>query len=818
MFTVRDERMLRQLLSKENDRYSLAGLISSVKVPDDEAANIRAKQLESAARLTPAMVTANLVNAAVVVLCFWNTPAARLLAVWSVTLIIASLILIGINIRTRRKAKNRTDGHVSSPSRTQQGIERFARFSSFVGLIWGILPLLIMPFADQTSQLAVSIIMAGMMFGGVMLISRIPEAALAFLIPTTIGYVVGLQLGNDPRNDFLSVLALVYASVLWISIRWSYRQFVEQHLSGLAVQQQAQLIGLLLKDFEESTSDWLWQTDDKGRLSEIPVPAAGDIASPPLMPLGHLLVGLFEKTEELDVLIRSLDARHPFRDIALKVANRDDVWWSLTGKPIFDQHGGFLGFRGVGSDISQSKAIEDRIAFMAHYDPLTSLPNRACLNEQLERLIAHPAENGQVRALLWLDLDNFKWVNDTLGHPAGDELLCQVGQRLRECAADAELVARLGGDEFAILLECVDRDALMELVSGVSDKLNTPYEIWGSTVHCGASIGVRLIEQHNLDIPTLLKHADLALYQAKESGKRTWCMFTDELADRARIRRDTEVDLHKALEQDELVMFFQPQVCSTTGKIAGCETLLRWIHPMRGLIGPGNFIKHAEDSGFITRLGDWALREALRAAQRLPDDMSVAVNISPLQIHSASLLNTIIGALAANQIDPRRLELEITESVLMSDTEFTLQRLRQLKDIGIRIALDDFGTGFSSLSYLRRFPFDKLKIDKSFVQDIEFSADSRAITKATLDLAKALNMVCTAEGVETESQKQFLIDMGCDQLQGYLISRPQPLDRLGHLFEIREDAPPKREALTNFDAGKAPIETGYAGINKSASG
>ena len=258
MFTVRDERMLRQLLSKENDRYSLAGLISSVKVPDDEAANIRAKQLESAARLTPAMVTANLVNAAVVVLCFWNTPAARLLAVWSVTLIIASLILIGINIRTRRKAKNRTDGHVSSPSRTQQGIERFARFSSFVGLIWGILPLLIMPFADQTSQLAVSIIMAGMMFGGVMLISRIPEAALAFLIPTTIGYVVGLQLGNDPRNDFLSVLALVYASVLWISIRWSYRQFVEQHLSGLAVQQQAQLIGLLLKLRHDEESNGWW--------------------------------------------------------------------------------------------------------------------------------------------------------------------------------------------------------------------------------------------------------------------------------------------------------------------------------------------------------------------------------------------------------------------------------------------------------------------------------------------------------------------------------------------------------------------------------
>ena len=771
----------------DSDSHSLAALVKSIDVPEDQAASIRARQLETAGRLTPVMVLANLVNASVVIVSFWHSPAIRLLGLWAALLFVASAILLIANMRARRKAKLRKqNGIAGSTDKTQQGIERFSRLASFVGLIWGILPLLIMPFDDATSQLAVSIIMAGMMFGGVVLISRIPEAAQAFLIPTTIGFVVGLQLGNDPRNDFLSILALVYASVLWISIRWSYRQFVEQHLSGAAVQHQAQLIGLLLRDFEESTSDWLWQTDEAGLLEDIPLPVSGKKSAVSAMVQGTAISSLFTDNDAKTQLISNLENRQPFRDIALQVAGEDGVWWSLTGKPVFDSAGSFSGFRGVASDISQSKEIEDRIAFMAHFDPLTSLPNRACLNERLDQLSQTPAPDGMLRALLWLDLDNFKWVNDTLGHPAGDELLCQVASRLKQGTKDALIIARLGGDEFAILVESRGKEELVAQVRALSESLNTPYEIWGSSAHCGASIGVKIIDNYSTDISTLLKHADLALYQAKESGKRTWCIFSDELAERARIRRETEVDLHRALENNELLTYFQPQMCASTGEIVGCETLLRWKHPTRGLIGPGSFIKHAEDTGFITRLGDWTLREALRVARRFPDNMRVAVNISPLQIHSANLLNTIVNALAVNQIAPSRLELEITESVLLSDTEFTLERLRKFKELGVRISLDDFGTGYSSLSYLRRFPFDKLKIDKGFVQDIDHSEECRAIARATLQLAKALNMVCTAEGVETEGQKQFLTENGCDELQGFLISRPQPLDKLTHLIDIRD--------------------------------
>ncbi|WP_084419056.1 putative bifunctional diguanylate cyclase/phosphodiesterase [Henriciella litoralis] len=801
---------------KKSSLFS-SSLIKKINIPDEQLAVVQERQLSTVSDLIPVIGLANLVNAAVVVMSFWDTPANRLLSVWCFSMVFATTVMLVAYMRNRSQSANGFSEH-SSTEHFASKLESSARFASVIGLLWGILPLLILPFTDHTNQLAVSSIVAGVMFAGVLLIGRIPEAAMGFLIPTVVGYIVGLQLGQDPRNDFLSVLALVYAVVLWTSSRWSYTQFVEQLLSGSAVKQQAQLIGLLLRDFEESTSDWLWQTDADGTLIEIPLPTLGEQKHFELMEQGVKLSGLFKSSEASATLSRALNRRQSFRDLSLEIESdgEGETWWSLTGKPIFDVNGQFQGFRGVASDVTQSKAIEDRIAFMAHFDPLTSLPNRAFLHEALEKATLRQIPEGACRALFWLDLDNFKWVNDTLGHPAGDELLCQVANRLRTTVPDQDVIARLGGDEFAILLELDSHELVLEQVERLSETLNRPYEIWGSIVHCGASIGVRIIEQHNMEIQTLLKHADLALYQAKDAGKRTWCIFTQDLADRAKARQVIELDLNTALENNELRLFFQPQLCAKTGEIIGCETLIRWQHPTRGLIGPDHFIQHAEDSGIITRLGDWALREALKAARRMPESMHIAVNISPLQIHSSSLVTTIINAIAANQIDPSRLELEITESVLMSDTEFTLERLKQLKDIGLRISLDDFGTGFSSLSYLRRFPFDKLKIDKSFVEDADHNNESRAITKATLQIAKALNMRCTAEGVETETQKQFLTEIGCDELQGYLISRPQPLDRLGHLFPIlsEEEADARLEKRHEQGSKTAEIvsisEAGFA--------
>ena len=305
-----------------------------------------------------------------------------------------------------------------------------------------------------------------------------------------------------------------------------------------------------------------------------------------------------------------------------------------------------------------------------------------------------------------------------------------------------------------------------------------------------------MFDPYTKDARTMLKHADLALYQAKKLGKSTWCMFTPALDERARAHLQVEADLHSALEHSEFELHFQPQVDAHTHDVVGCEALLRWNHPERGLVYPGDFIEHAEDNGLITRIGDWVIRAALAEARRLPNHVKVSVNISPLQIHSSNLMTTIVNAIAANKIDPRRLELEITETVLMSDTNFTLKRLHKLKEIGVGIALDDFGTGYSSLSYLRSFPFDKIKIDKSFVRDIESRSDSRSITQATIALAHSLGMRCTAEGVETHFQAEFLRDIGCQELQGFFISRAKPLDKLHHIIDLlpADFASPKRES------------------------
>jgi diguanylate cyclase (GGDEF)-like protein len=390
-----------------------------------------------------------------------------------------------------------------------------------------------------------------------------------------------------------------------------------------------------------------------------------------------------------------------------------------------------------------------------------------------------------VRALLWLDLDNFKWVNDTLGHPAGDELLRQVSLRLSSMAGTADMVARPGGDEFAMIVERPAGGALEEFFGQLTEAMRAPYDIWGSTAHCSASFGVRVFDAYTSDPCEVLKHADLALYDAKRTGKAQWCMFTQKMEASARARVQVEAELERAIDNDELRVFFQPLVDARSHSIVGVESLLRWRHPVRGLVFPDEFIGLAEDYGLITRMGEWVIRAALAQAARLPDHVNVAVNISPLQFHSATLMATIVNALAANNIAPSRLELEITESVLMTDTEFTLRRLHQIKDLGVRISLDDFGTGYSSLSYLRAFPFDKIKIDQSFVKDIDSCPESRAIAVATLTLARSLGMRCTAEGVETLYQADFLRDHGCDELQGFFISRAQPLDNLAHLVEVR---------------------------------
>lgn len=772
----------------ELPRRGLAGIeaiFSAPRIPVEFAGSIRANQLSSVSMLVPAIMMAQLISACVVLLAFWATTADKLLGLWATALCFLCGMVMLRNIRGREVNALKT--------RSKASVDRMARGSALLGALWGVLPIIIVPYSNAVGHMALGVIMTAMAFAGCFLLSRIPSAALAFVLPLMVGHIIGLQITGHSVYTLLSIMTVVYTGMLAACVQWSHARYIEQLLGEEALKEQELVISLLLRDFEETTSDWLWQTDDEGIILDVPVSIHADKRQYEALKTGEKLATLFEPCEALDVLTQNMKRRTLFRDLVMPIhTEHGEFWWQLTGKPVFEG-GFFTGFRGVASDVTASKESEDRIAYLAHYDALTGLPNRVTMLENLEKQLRLPFVNNRQRALLWLDLDNFKWVNDTLGHLAGDELLKMVADRISKNCKPGDMVARLGGDEFAISIDRAGgRLEIEHYVQNLSAELARPYLLLGSSARCSASIGVRLFDAYTPNSETLLKHADLALYQSKSNGRSGWCLFTPDLELRARERREIEQDLQRALENNELVIYFQPQIDARTRELVGCEALLRWIHPTKGLIYPGDFIEAAEDSGLITRLGDWVIRAALEQACRLPSHVRVAVNISPLQVHSANLFPTIVNALAVNDLDPSRLDLEITESVLMTDTDFTLERLAQLKKLGVRISLDDFGTGFSSLSYLRNFPFDKIKIDKSFISDMETSEDSRAITVATLGLAKALGLRCTAEGVETEFQSNFLRDAGCDELQGFFISRAQPIDMLGHFVDITPVGEPQR--------------------------
>lgn len=429
-------------------------------------------------------------------------------------------------------------------------------------------------------------------------------------------------------------------------------------------------------------------------------------------------------------------------------------------------------------------AIEERERQIIHvglHDGLTGLPNRKLFTEQLTNVLARRRDGEQV-LIAYVDLDDFKMVNDTLGHPAGDALLRTVADHLREDHPDA-LIARLGGDEFAILIDGIaDTDSLGGIADALQRCFDRPITINGQHAACGASIGIAMAPGDASDGVTLMKNADLALYRAKREGKATYHFFEPELDDAARRRRQMEIDLRSAIRDGEFELNFQPLYSLVEKRLTGFEALIRWNHPTRGRVNPAEFIALAEETGLIIPIGEWVIREACHHASTWPDDVSVAVNVSPKQFTATGLASTILQALSASRIAPQRLELEITESIFISDVDATLATLHSLRNLGVRIALDDFGTGYSSLSYLRSFPFDKVKIDRSFVEDLGTSSNGHAIIRAITTLADALGMETLAEGVEDIAQFEVLEREGCRHIQGYLFSRPVPAGAVAGLL------------------------------------
>ncbi|MEM7700347.1 MAG: EAL domain-containing protein [Pseudomonadota bacterium] len=585
---------------------------------------------------------------------------------------------------------------------------------------------------------------------------------------------------------FISPSPLTYAAVtgaalsMMLIARLEWKAGEKRRLENEARDRVAARAEDILRSFEDTGQGWFWETDRRGTISYISESAAivlgktvESLHGEPLTTIVDADAGANEAERTLGF---HLTARSAFRDIEVLAANQgdEDRYWSLTGRPVYDSFKNFCGFRGHGADLTEKRRSEQQVTRLAHFDSLTGLANRVQMSEALEQILAAPRASDRLCTVMMLDLDRFKTVNDTMGHPAGDALLKQVAQRLERVIGPKGRCGRLGGDEFEVLMPGEqDREALAHIAKEIISSLSQPYTIDGQSVVIGASVGVALAPYDGTSSEDLIRNVDLALYAAKDSGRGVHRFYAEDLHSAAEERAELEQELRDALHTGGLTLYYQPVVYAANEKIVGFEALMRWIHPKRGFISPEKFVPIAEDAGLIDQMGQWALRTACEDLARWPKSIRCAVNVSPLQFSNPQLANHVANALAHAGVDPARLELEITESVFLNDSSGTDAMFAALKRVGVRLALDDFGTGYSSLGYLKKAPFDKIKIDQSFVRGAtEDGSRNGAIISSITSLAEALNMDTTAEGVETLDELELVRLLGCSHIQGYIYHKP----------------------------------------------
>jgi diguanylate cyclase (GGDEF)-like protein len=587
----------------------------------------------------------------------------------------------------------------------------------------------------------------------------------------------GFALVAPEPQTFMSLMGA--AITLALIARFEWRALERRRIAREARERVAARAEDILRSFEESGEGWFWETDRRGLITYISPKAArvlgrssADICGCPFTDIMDpgIAPGDGERT-----LAFHLSARSAFQDIEILAASAtEDRWWALTGRPVYDSFHNFCGFRGHGTDLTEQRRSEQQVSRLAHYDSLTGLANRVQMGRALEQILAAPSARERASAVLMLDLDRFKQVNDTLGHPAGDALLKQVAQRLERTIGAAGRCGRLGGDEFQVIIPGQQNRAMLgRTAREIIAALSQPYVIGGHTVVIGASVGIALAPEHGTTSDALVRNVDLALYAAKDAGRGCYRFYEADLHAAAEERAELEQDLRDAIAREEMALHYQPVIHAASERIVGFEALLRWNHPRRGFLPPSKFIPIAEDAGLIDRIGQWVLRSACADMARWPASIRCSVNVSALQFANPDLPAIVANALAHSGVAPARLELEITESVFLSDNDGTDAMFKALKRVGVRLALDDFGTGYSSLAYLRKAPFDRIKIDRNFVQGAsERGSRNGAIIASITGLAEALHMDTTAEGVETLDELELVRLLGCSHVQGHVYHRP----------------------------------------------
>ncbi|MBL9068688.1 MAG: EAL domain-containing protein [Sphingopyxis sp.] len=622
----------------------------------------------------------------------------------------------------------------------------------------------------------------------------LPRACLLFIMPVSLSAGGALFAAGSPPIAGVAVVAGILLSLFCLRFAQAHVRF---RRAEETLHEKTETVSLLLREFEETSADWLWQTDNNRRLIHVTPRLAyalgGTAEALEGVPLLQALsgdsweTGNFPKT--LHNMAERMKRRESFSNMIVPVTiGGKPRWWELSASPRLDEAGKFLGFRGVGSDVTEQHATAEQIAKMARFDNLTGLPNRLSLHEDLARALAHAIDAKSRCAMLMIDLDRFKAVNDTLGHPVGDKLLAQVAARLKGMMERGMTCGRLGGDEFAVVLHNVPSSlAAEEFATRVIATISRPYVVDNHQLFVGASVGFAIGPTDGATVETLTRNADLALYKSKDKGGNVVAGYVASLHAQAEERRVMEQELRGALDRGEFELYYQPVVTAADGTLNGFEALIRWQNQKLGNVSPGRFIPLAEDSRLISPIGEWVLRTACYEAMKWPSNLKVAVNVSAEQLTDPAFASVVVSALAQSGLPPQRLEIEVTESVFLRDGGGAAQLLDQLIGLGIRLSLDDFGTGYSSLGYLRKTQFSTIKVDRSFVVGAaKGSIESIAIIRAVVALADSLGMSTTAEGAETEVEVDTLRALGCSNIQGYYYGRPMPASDVLILFRPPE--------------------------------
>ncbi|GEM72152.1 GGDEF domain-containing protein [Sphingomonas aquatilis NBRC 16722] len=734
-------------------------------------ARIRSKQLDAGRHLALFLLAANLIGAALVVPLFAGNEPLTYLIGWA-----ALVGIVAVAVAIRRLSTHHRDGGYASA--------RDVRTTLWEGValavVWAVPVFAFRVDPGSHGTYALWMILALLMTAGAMAMAPLALATIAFL--GGLGAAVSLRTALDGSPTGAAATALFTVMLIVICLHRA-RALVVIRAVQIALAERNDTVSLLLREFEETAADWLWETDAGKQIVKAsprfayacgldPIAINGQsflrVLAGPAWDTGHF-------SDALRELAAKMKARESFRDLRIPVeVNGEQRWWQVSASPRFDEKGSFCGFRGVGSDVTEQCMSADRIARMARFDTLTGLPNRLMINETLAQAMAEAERNGQRCSFMMIDLDRFKAVNDTLGHPIGDRLLARVSARLAQLMDASTVCGRLGGDEFAVVVRDATRiDAVEALARRIIDTLSQPYEIDAHTLYIGASVGLAIGPRDGRTAEMLIRSADLALYRAKDAGRGVYHAYEPELHVQAEERRVLEMALRQAVERNELHLQYQPVVDAGNGRLTGFEALLRWRHPELGLISPEKFVPLAEESRLIGPIGEWVVRTACAEAAQWPSTVRIAVNVSPDQLQNPQFVSVVASALANSRLPPERLELEVTESVFLHEGLGTTKVLEQLLSLGIRLSLDDFGTGYSSLGYLSRTRFSSIKIDRSFVQGASSGVkEAVAIIRAVVALAQSLGMATTAEGVETEEEHRLVQELGCTKVQGFFFSRP----------------------------------------------